>query len=334
MAWYNEKGNEDDVVLSSRVRFARNIADYPFDSRLDETSANEIIEKVGNALGSGFEKTDMKKISTIKAGSLCEKHVISREFAEKKLPHALFTDDKNGVAVMVCEEDHIRLQVIKRGLALDLALKEAEKVDDILGEKLNIAFDEELGYLTHCPTNLGIAMRASVMLHLPALTKARAIKGLSAQLANMGLTIRGAFGEGTEPEGDLYQISNSVTLGITEEGTVKKLSDTVNGIAKKEREYRKKLLREYGPQLEDKLLRSYGMMKYARMISSGEFLKCWSDMRFALSAGLIGNGTYDKLDKLMIDVLPYTLTENSGKEKLTETERDALRAKIIRENVI
>lgn len=331
--WYNEKGKENDVVLSSRIRLARNVADYPFDSKLDKTSAEEIIEKVRKALGRGYKETDMSKASSLEARSLVEKHLVSREFAEKKLPHALFSDEKRGIWIMVCEEDHIRLQAIRPGLALEEALEAAEETDSLLDEGLNIAFDEKLGYLTHCPTNLGIAMRASAMLHLPALTLTHAIKPLTTQLANMGLTIRGAFGEGTEPEGDLYQISNSVTMGITEEDTVKKLSDAVREIASREREARKRLHKEYGAKLEDRLMRSYGIMKYAHAISSSEFLKYYSDLRFAVSLGLLTDLTYEKLGQLMADVLPSNLTLESGEKALDGQARDVLRAKKIRETL-
>ena len=253
MPWYNSKGKENDVVLSSRVRFARNIADYPFDSKIDETSCKEIIEKVSNALGDSFDKVDLNKMTQAEAMALVEKHYISNEFARKKMPHALLKNDKDNVSVMVCEEDHIRLQCVLPGLALENAYKSAERYDDILNEKLNIAFDSNLGFLTHCLTNLGLGMRVSVMMFLPALTMTRKMEQLSEQLLKLGLVVRGMYGEGSEPDGCLYQISNRVTMGVNEERTVNKLNDIVEQIADQERKERqKKIAQEAKNDSQDK----------------------------------------------------------------------------------
>ena len=333
MAWYNTVGKENDVVVSSRIRFARNIADYPFDSKLDETSANEIIEKVSSALGNDFEKIDFTNISAYESGALVEKHYISPDFAKKKLPHALLKNEKDDVAVMVCEEDHIRLQCILPGLSLNKAFKNACIYDDILDENLNIAFSEKVGYLTHCPTNLGLAMRASVMVFLPALTMTKSMENLSVQLSKLGFIIRGMYGEGSQPEGCLYQISNRITMGVTEEDTIKRLEEIVTQICEKERKAREIIKSDNFSVLADKICRAYGVLKYARVISSKEFLKLFADVRLGIALGLIKDITYEALGEIMIGVLPANLVLRHGGKVISDFERDVLRADYIRESI-
>lgn len=330
MAWYNKSGKENDVVVSSRIRFARNIADYPFDSRLDETSCREIIEKVENALGKSFAKIDLAENSFVEAGAMVEKHLISPVFAKKKLPHALLINEKDDTSVMVCEEDHVRLQCILPGLALDEAFKTACKYEEMLDDGLNIAFSEEWGYLTHCPTNLGLGMRASAMLFLPALTMTRAMEGLSVQLSKLGLIIRGTYGEGSQPDGCLYQISNRVTMGVTEEDTVKKLNEVVKQICEKERNARNVLKSDNYSAIADMVGRSYGIMKYARVVSSKEFMKLYADVRLGIALGLAEGLTYEKLGEIMIGVLPSNLILRNGGKAISDLERDVLRADYIR----
>lgn len=330
MAWYNSKGKENDVVVSSRIRLARNIADYPFDSRLDETSAKEIIEKVTEALGKGFTKTELNGLSAVEAGALVEKHYISPDFAKKKLPRVMLKNETDEVAVMVCEEDHIRLQCILPGLALDEAYEKACIYDDKLDDNLNIAFNEDIGYLTHCPTNLGLGMRASVMLFLPALTLTRSMENLSVQLSKLGVIIRGMYGEGSQPDGCLYQVSNRITMGVTEEDTIKRLNDIVMQICDKERKARDVLKSDNHSALADRVCRAYGILKYARIMSSKEFLKLYSDVRLGIALGLIDGLTYEKLGEIMIGVLPANLILRNGGKSIGDLERDILRADYIR----
>ncbi len=333
MSWYNEIGKENDVVVSSRIRFARNIADYPFDTMIDETSCREVIEKVESALGDGFEKIDVSALSSVEAYALVEKHYISPNFAKKRRPHALLKNKKQNVSVMVCEEDHIRLQCILPGLSLDEAYRTSCVYDEMLDEKLNIAFDSELGYLTHCPTNLGLGMRASVMLFLPALTMTRSIERLSVQLSNLGLVIRGMYGEGSEPDGCLYQISNRVTMGVTEEDTIKKLNDIVMQICEKERAARNNIKSDSYSALADRVGRSYGILKYARIISSKEFMRLFSDVRLGIALGITEGLTYEKMGEIMIGVLPANLILRNGGKNISDSERDILRADYIRKEL-
>lgn len=334
MAWYNTSDKSNDVVLSSRVRLARNLEGYPFEGRLTEEKAAEIIEKVSGLLATdGFETIDFSAVSPDEAGALYEKHYVSREFVSKKTPHALMLNEACGLAVMLCEEDHVRIQCIRSGLALDEAFKNACAVDDRIDGKLEIAYSEALGYLTHCPTNLGTAMRASVMMFLPALTMAGKIQALSSRLSKIGLTVRGFYGEGTDAKGSLYQISNQVTLGITEEEAIRKLSDTVKQITESEHELRALITPEKNPQIVDRICRAEGILRHAYMLSSDEFLSCYADARLGVALGILTSITYQTLDRLLVEAMPCSLALAEGKETLSERERDLLRAKMVKENL-
>ena len=331
MTWYNDTGKECDTVLSSRIRFARNLSEYPFGSRLSPEKANEIIGKVAPVFeNSGFEKIDFTRLSTAEALSYVEKHYVSREFAEKKTPHTLMLNEPCGYAVMLCEEDHLRMQCILPGLALDEAYSSLCKLDDLIDESFDIAYDEELGYLTHCPTNLGTGMRASVMMFLPALTMAGRINGLSNQLSKIGLTMRGLYGEGTASQGSIYQISNQITLGITEESSIKKLEDVIKQITENEKSLRKLINEEKNPALIDRICRAEGTLKHAFMLSSGEFIKLFSDVRLGIDLGIIKSIDYKELGELFIEVMPATLALSQECAPKTEKERDILRAKRIK----
>ena len=324
------KYNDIDVVISSRIRFARNIADYPFMSKCDPTSANEIIEKIRGALGDDFVETDFLAIDEIKAGSFVESHSVSRDFVKSKLPHSLFCDRDNNVKIMTCEEDHIRLQVITSGFALDEAYREACKVDDFICKKLNIAYDDNLGYLTHCPTNLGCAMRASVMMFLPALTAENKVRSLISQLSKLGLAIRGIYGEGSDALGCLYQISNQESLGVSEESIVSKINGIISQITELERNVRNELYNRYQDKITDNTMRSMGVLKYAHMLESAEFMRCYSDVRMGIALNIIKDIDYDSIDTAFNEVMPYSLMNHYSKT-MNEHERDLARAKRIKE---
>ena len=331
MDWYNTKGQQVDTVLSSRVRLARNLEDYPFDMRLDSQKATELIDKVGGLLEkNGFENIDFSTLSAPETGSYLEKHYVSREFANKKTPHALMLNSSCGLAIMLCEEDHMRIQCILPGLALEEAFKSAVAVDDMIDKEFPLAYDETLGYLTHCPTNLGTAMRASVMMFLPALTMAGRIDSLAKGLSKIGLTIRGFYGEGTDAQGCIYQISNQVTLGITEEDTLKKLNDVVKQITENENELRALITPEKNPQIVDKICRAEGILRHAYMLSSKEFLSYYADVRLGLTLGIVQGIEYQTLDSLLVEMMPYHLALNQKKQAMSEKERDILRAELVK----
>lgn len=331
MAWFNTVGKDADTVVSSRVRLARNIVGYPFASKLDDKGAKEIIEKVSAPLmQSGFKKIDFDRLSQLEATSYVERHEVSPEFAEKKTPHALLMHEAEGLAVMVCEEDHLRIQSILGGLALNEAYKNASRVEQRLDEEFDFAYSDKLGYLTHCPTNLGTGMRASVMMFLPALTRRGYMDSLSVQLSKIGLTVRGLYGEGSGSAGYMYQISNQITLGITEEETLKKLSDAVAQISESERKARRAISGEALEELTDEILRAEGTLKYAYRMSSSEFIRLFAELRLGISLGIVKDITYEQLGNLLVGVMPATLTLSEKNAPKNASERDRLRAEKIR----
>lgn len=328
MAWYNMTGDSPDTVISTRVRFARNLAGYNFDSTLAEKDAREIIEKISDIFtpALGFGRIDLTESNRLEALSYVEKHFISREFAAKKSPHALLLSEKFNTAVMVCEEDHVRLQTILPGLALNEAYEDLCRFDDLLDGNAEVAYDEKLGYLTHCPTNLGTGMRASVMMFLPALTMANQIGGIASQLSKIGLTIRGMYGEGSESRGSLYQISNQVTLGVSEEETIRKLGEIVAQISNRERKLRSAFKEERFDTLKDKILRAEGTLRYAHMLSSSETTELFSLIRLGVATGIIEDVDYATLSRILVESSPATLTLTSEKELKNDAERDIARA--------
>ena len=330
MAWYNAAAAASDTVISTRVRLARNINGYPFASRLDVSRACEIIEKVAKPLeNAGFVKIDFSGLSPVAASSYVEKHYVSPEFATKEAPRALFLREASGLAVMACEEDHLRIQSILPGLALEEAYQNARLTEKRLDEDFDFAYSEELGYLTHCPTNLGTGMRASVMMFLPALSRGGYMESLANQLSKIGLTVRGLFGEGSGSAGCMYQISNQVTLGITEEETLRKLGDAVTQIITSEQKARNAISGDSLDRLTDRILRGVGALKYAYMMSTKEFIRLFADVRFGIALGIVRDVTYEQLGTLLVEAMPATLTLSTDNAPKTEAARDKLRAQRI-----
>lgn len=330
MAWYQVKGNEVDIVLSSRIRLARNLEGYAFGRHLDDKAARQIIDRIEGALGADFVKTDMSTVSPMMAEAMVEQHRISRDFAAAKGERALFSNDNKSVSLMACEEDHIRLQCILPGLALGDAYRLACECDDLLDAALPIAFDDTLGYLTHCPTNLGTGLRASVMLFLPALQGRGAIPSLSHQLAKIGLTLRGLYGEGSASHACLYQVSNQVTLGHSEEQILHKLEEAVQSIIQQERALCKEVTGEAALRRADRIHRSLGIALHATLISSEEFFKIFTDLKLGVALGEIDSISHEALHALLIHSLPATLSTQAADAPSTALERDALRASFIK----
>ena len=321
-----------NVVITTRVRLARNLKNYPFPCKLSAQGREEVIEKVRDAvknsnsvLADDFSFIKMSEVDPRRSVSLVEKRLVSPEFISDNTGRALLLSSDESLSIMINEADHIRLQVITKGLSLEQAYDTADKLDTLLDENLDFAFDEKLGYLTQCPTNLGTGMRASVMLHLPALEKSRAISRIAGNLSKLGLTIRGAHGEGTEPKGALYQLSNQVTLGISEQAAIENLKNITLQLVAQEEQARERLCQSV--DVQDTIARSMGILKYAKLISHDEALKLLSNVRLGAIAGLL-DADVEAIDRLMTDVEPATLSVNAGKN-LTPQERDTERAKLI-----
>ncbi len=329
--WYIEKGDQGDVVLSTRIRLARNLDEYPFPCRLDIDGKNKVNALIKSVLfendANNFSYIEMKDLTRQQAVSLAERHLISPEFAAKKDGSAFVLSADEGVSIMLCEEDHIRLQVMKAGLALEEAYDIADKIDTVIDSKLKYAFDERIGYLTQCPTNLGTAMRASVMLHLPALTRCGQISRLANTVSKLGLTIRGAFGEGTQPGGDIYQISNQITLGITEETAIANLKSIVLQLVAQERAAAAETVKN--PVEEDKIYRALGVLQNARLLSTDEFMELISTVRLGAARGIF-DISIEKINELIVSMQPATVSvTHAGAD--TPSQRDAVRAAAVRE---
>lgn len=325
--WNVGEANDYDVVVSTRIRLARNLKDYPFLPRLDDVGVREIIAKVRAVPRlSEYEYTEFDELPENVAMALAERHIVSPEFAASKGPRGLLADPKNGVYIMLSEEDHIRLQCLKAGSSLESAYETAMEIEAAMDKSLDFAYSERFGYLTHCPTNLGTGMRASVMLFLPAITAAKEIGSLRNQLTKLGLTVRGMNGEGSGADGCLYQISNQITLGISEEETVKKLAGITESIVKRERTLRNSIDGEQFLRLRDNVRRAMGIMRYAELIDTKELFELYSKVRLGISLGMTDGVTYDALDGLLFTSMPATITAEAGDNVKTPTDRDALRA--------
>ncbi|MCH5210222.1 MAG: protein arginine kinase [Oscillospiraceae bacterium] len=332
MIWY--KDNNCDIVVSTRIRLARNLDKTPFPNALKDTK--EITAKIKDAvlgsnstLSQNFDFINLDTMSVIEKQALAEEHLISPLMCGGNGKSVLISKDKN-MSIMLMEEDHIRLQIIKKGNALDEAYSLASKVDDVLEENLTYAFDADFGYLTACPTNTGTGMRASVMLHLPALTMTDNISKIISSAGNLGIEVRGLYGEGTKAYGALYQISNRATLGISEEQTIERLKNIVNQMTEMEQKARKALTDSSIDALTDKVYRSYGTLKYARSMSSTEAKSLLSDVILGQNTGILPKeGTITPLECIVMTE-PALLCE--GKD-LSSAERDKKRAELIRNNI-
>lgn len=326
----------DAVIISSRVRLARNLKDYPFPNRMDEKTREEIAEKVKALMcksefcGYKFLAVKMEDVGEFDRVSMVERHLISPDFASGDKGKLLITTENEEISIMVGEEDHLRIQVILPGFELEKAYEIADKLDTELDKSLGFAFDKRLGYLTQCPTNLGTGMRASVMMHLPALKESRTVARIASNLAKLGLVIRGAYGEDTDAKGDMYQISNQVSLGISEKAAIENLKSITEQLVNSELKTRENLMQSY--EYQDKIGRSYGILITARLISHKEAVKLLSNLRVGICEGLIDSVTLETVDGLMLKIQPANLMRIKG-TRLTPDERDRVRAEIIREEL-
>lgn len=324
--------NKNDLILSSRIRLARNIDGIPFPSRLsleDKVKLNHKIRDavtLGNsAISSRFRYTDMEDIPYTKALELVRKHLISLDFAQNPKGRGLLILDDESVSIMLNEEDHIRIQVILQGQSLNKAMEIADKIDTLLTENLNFAFDEKLGYLTECPSNLGTGLRASLMIHLPINSKTGYLTRLSSDISKLGLTLRGSYGEGSQSVGDFYQISNQITLGMSEGEIIDRLISCTDKLLGEEIQLIEQALKDIS--ICDRIHRSYGILKNSRLISGNEFSERISDLRLGIIGGEISDIPLEKADKLINDV------QNGISSDMPAIERDKIRAENIRRSL-
>ena len=330
MIWYKE--NNSDIIISTRIRLARNIKKYPFPNAMTDAQLKEAaseIEKTltesNSTLSKTFKVLKLSQLNEAERGELIEKHLISPNLGDRA---SVMISDDECMSIMLMEEDHIRLQIIKSGFCLDEAWSIADKVDDVIEENAEYAFHKDFGYLTACPTNTGTGLRASVMMHLPALTMTNNIDRIISSASNLGIAVRGLYGEGSKAHGSFYQISNQITLGLTEQELIEKLKNIVNQIKEHEENTRNKLLNDNKNALEDRLWRAYGTLKYARSVSSSEAKSLISDVILGVNTGIIPKEGTNFLE-LIIETEPHVLSRKN-QTNLSPEERDRLRAKTLR----
>ncbi|MGI6551989.1 MAG: protein arginine kinase [Bacillota bacterium] len=338
--WMEGTGPQGDVVLTSRIRLARNIKGLPFPHLLQEEKLRELIQQVFKAVSSKsvtktfgpMELLQLDTLSPLQKQILVEKHLISPALAEMDRPRAVILNSDESVSIMVNEEDHLRIQLLLPALQLHETWRMANVLDDALEETLDYAFDESLGYLTTCPTNVGTGLRASLMVHLPALVMSKQAGKILNALSHVGLAVRGFYGEGTETAGNLFQISNQITLGLTEEEIINNLSSVAAQLIDQEKAARQALLKDYGRQLEDKVFRAYGILSHARIISSDEALSILSHLRLGIDLGLIKEVDSRILNELMVLIQPAMLQGKYGRQ-MSPYERDLKRAEAIQDKL-
>ena len=332
MNWYLSSGKDSDVVVSTRIRFARNIQDFRFNIK-DENEAEMLLKKIKEEtpeIGHSLNFFRIKDIDNTTQVSLVEKNLISPEFALKKQKNgALLINDEENICIMVNEEDHLRIQVFNCGIDLEGTYNLAKELDQKIEQVFNIAKSKKYGYLTSCPTNVGTAIRASVMVHLPGLTRTENIRKVLESINSFGMNIRGVYGENSEISGDMYQISNKKTLGLTEEEIVKNLKAITEKIIEQERLARK-YLGKNSLDLEDKVYRNFGILSNCRKISSEETRKILSSIKLGTDMGIINEITDAQVAKLYLYTKPANLELYVGKE-LDAYERDIKRAEVIKE---
>jgi protein arginine kinase len=303
--WLSGEGSDSQIVLSSRVRLARNIASSPFPSRSDSDAREKIIS---------FVRSAVEKSPVLSKGLLV---------------NCAELDELDRTSIMINEEDHLRIQALSSGLEIRKAYQLADQVDDQLSNSLEFAFDSTFGYLTSCPTNTGTGMRASVLIHLPGLVLTREIEKVIAQINKLGLVVRGYYGEGSDVMGNLFQVSNQTTLGRSEEDILESLERVTRQIIEYEENARKRLFSEAKDQIEDKIWRAYGILKYARTLTSEEVLNMLSAIRLGIGTGVIKSVSLSQLNEILALTQPAHLQKYFG-QRMDTGERDRVRAELIR----
>ncbi len=339
LKWYKEAGQNNDVVISSRVRLARNLRDYPFSAKLSEKQASELVEKVKaaaplieNQASMKFYSCSADVLGDMEKTAMVERHIISPLLVAKEQSTGLILSNDESISIMINEEDHIRIQSITGGMNIDEAFQAANKIDDIINEIFDFAFHEKYGYLTSCPTNVGTGLRASYMMFLPALTVAGKIIKLAEELGQYGIALRGTYGEASKSVGSLYQISNQKTLGSTEKEIMDSLDSIVEQVMKQERRQREYILTNNYDEFEDKVHRSYGVLKYAKQLSSVDAMALLAQLKLGIDMNLIHLGENYNIHELMMEIQPGNLQCQLDKS-VGSVQRDKYRADYIRKKL-
>lgn len=335
--WLRGTGANADIVISSRVRVARNLADVSFPHRAGPRQRAKVITTVLGAVEDcGLLKNslvlNLEELKPLDRHFLVERHIVSVEFAESRRSGAVVISEKEIISIMINEEDHLRIQTVQSGLDLTDAWRLTDEVDSSLAGKLDFAYSDDWGYLTACPTNTGTGMRASLMMHLPCLVISKQIGKVLQAIAKLGLAARGLYGEGTEPSGNFFQVSNQITLGSSEEDIIDNIERVGKQVVAHEENARKFLLTKNRRQLEDRIFRAYGILKNSRIITSAETLDMLSSLRLGVDMGLIKDVSHHVVNELLMLTQPAHLQKIEGR-KISSEERDIMRGNLIREKL-
>lgn len=328
MLWYEY--NNKSVTLSTRIRLARNIDGIPFPSKLSLTELKNTNRRICDAIkdadiGLNLREIEMDSLGDLESFAMVERHCISPKFASKRDGRILLLSDDESVSIMIGEEDHIRIQVLKSGEALKEAYALCDRIDTAISKKLKFAFSEKFGFLTECPTNLGTGLRASVMLHLPMLEANGELRKIAELTSKLGLTFRGFYGEGSDSKSGIYQLSNQVTLGVSEETVL----ESLHNVALQITELEQKALNKVDKQaLTDSVCRTFGVLKYARRLNTDEMMTYVTKIMAGLRAGVITLPETLSLMKIFIELQPAMIKRIKG--EISPNERDVFRAESIR----
>lgn len=335
--WLKNTGPHSHIVMSSRIRLARNLNKIPFPARAEKKELTNVYSLVSPAISniSYMENAIFLKINdldNVDKQFLIERHLMSHDHAASGEGRAIAISKEEIVSIMMNEEDHLRIQVMRSGLNLFETWKIIDEIDNEISKKIDFAFDSRWGYLTACPTNTGTAIRGSVMLHLPALVMTKQINKVLEAIAKLSFASRGFYGEGTQAIGNFFQISNQVSLGHSEEDILQNINGLARQVIDQEEQARQALLIQNKAVLEDKIYRSFGILRNAHIISSQETVELLSMVRLGIDVGLINDADRKSINELFIMIQPAHLQKIEGK-KLTAAERDAKRASLIRERL-
>ncbi len=337
--WYIDAGPDSDVVVSSRVRLARNVQAYPFPHRSSNEQQEKIISETCEALFTdnpilekSLDLVRFKDISPIEKQVMVEKHLISKELVESNLETGALISKDEQISIMINEEDHLRIQCLASGMQLDKVFDLCNLLDDTISEKIDIAYNDKIGYLTSCPTNVGTGIRVSLMLHLPALVMTGYIRPVLESCGKLGVAVRGLYGENTEAYGNMYQLSNQITLGKSEKDIVMSIQNIGGQVIEQERLLRKELIKKNPGKLEDRIMRSYGILRFCRMLTSEEALKRLSDLRLGINLGYIKELSETDINEMVLNIQPGNLLKDARK-MLKPEERDTKRAEYVRNRI-
>lgn len=335
--WLSGKGDENMVVLSSRVRLARNVAGCIYPSAADSTTR----EKVVGYFESAVERSDLLSKGNLLRGSdltpldrdfLVERHLMSPGFMQDDKSRALFISADEQISIMINEEDHLRIQALSAGLNPDSPFEIAGNYDNEIGRHLEFDYDSDFGFLTACPTNVGTGLRASVLIHLPGLVITKEIDRVISKITKMGVIVRGFYGEGSDVLGNLFQVSNQNTLGVSETETLQMIASVTRSIIAEEAHARERLMSEAPDHISDKIWRAYGILRNARVLTSEEVMNLLSAVRLGIALNVIDRVEISMINEILLLSQPAHLQKYYGKE-MSQDQRDVIRAEMVREKL-